>query len=640
MWLMLLAGLSVAQDTAVPRELPIDVERFRPATDPYGYAVTDSSTTLANLQVGFGLWGNYSQDSLVLMWDGSRVIGPGPNFPDAILDHRTVMDFQLGFGLGDLFSLTADAPVIVWQQGFEPASNASPVPNADLESSGLGDLRITPKFVLVDIHEGYPVGVAVLVRATVPTGSTRSFLGEGGFTGEPAFVLEVADGSIHDREYTVRGAVNVGALIKEPDTFRGIELGNAFTYRGALAAHPIFALEVGGDITGSVSGARVAQVPLEIQPWLKVHPMDIVTVTAGAGFGLNPGLGSPDFRVFFGGSIQPSFDPLSLDRDSDGVPNKFDACINVPEDMDGFEDDDGCPDDDNDKDGILDVSDQCPNRPEDVDDFEDADGCPDEDNDRDQILDIHDSCPYDPEDYDGWQDLDGCPDPDNDGDGIPDAQDLCANAAETFNGFTDDDGCPDEKPFVDTDGDGYVDSEDGCPAEPEDFDTFQDEDGCPDPDNDYDGVLDEADSCPFEPETLNGYLDEDGCPDVAPARVVVGKRKIKITDQIFFEYNRAGIQPLSFELLDEIAAVILDNPLLTSIRVEGHTDADGPEGYNLKLSQRRAEEVVGYLVKAGVPQDRLEPVGYGESQPVDTNKTPEGKANNRRVEFVILERSE
>jgi outer membrane protein OmpA-like peptidoglycan-associated protein len=638
MWLLLLAALASAQDDAVTRELPIDVERFRPASDPYGYAVTDSSTTLYNLQVGVGIWGNYSQDSLVMVWDGARVIGPGPSYPDAILDHRSVMDFQLGFGLGDIFSLTADVPVVVWQQGFEPAALSSSDPIADLESSGLGDVRITPKFVLVDIHEGYPIGVALLVRGSVPTGSTRSFLGEGGPTAEPALVLEVADGSIHEREYKVRGAVNAGALIKQPDVFRGVEVGNAFTYRAALSAHPVYAFEVGGDVTGAVSGPRAAQVPLEIQPWIKVHPLDIVTLTAGAGFGLNPGLGSPDFRAFIGGSIQPSFDPLSLDRDGDGVPNKFDACINVPEDVDGFEDDDGCPDEDNDKDGILDVSDRCPNRPEDVDDFEDADGCPDEDNDRDQVLDIHDSCPYDPEDYDGWQDLDGCPDVDNDGDGILDRMDVCPNAAETVNGFQDADGCPDEKPFIDTDGDGYVDDEDGCPLDPEDFDTFQDEDGCPDEDNDLDGIVDSADSCPFEPETFNGYLDEDGCPEEAPARVIVGKRKIKITDTIFFEYNRAVIQSLSYELLDEIGSVIMDNPQLVSIRIEGHTDSDGADGYNMKLSQRRAEAVVTYLVQAGVESERLDALGYGETEPIDTNKTTEGKAANRRVEFTILER--
>jgi len=104
---------------------------------------------------------------------------------------------------------------------------------------------------------------------------------------------------------------------------------------------------------------------------------------------------------------------MSTDRDGDGIPDELDQCPDVPEDKDGFEDQDGCPDFDNDKDGIYDAQDQCPR---------------------------------DPEDRDGFQDLDGCPDPDNDKDGIPDVSDKCPNQPETMNGYKDDDGCPDDKP--------------------------------------------------------------------------------------------------------------------------------------------------------------------------------------------------
>jgi outer membrane protein OmpA-like peptidoglycan-associated protein len=98
---------------------------------------------------------------------------------------------------------------------------------------------------------------------------------------------------------------------------------------------------------------------------------------------------------------------------------------------------------DRDGDGILDSVDKCPDVPEDFDGFEDADGCPDLDNDRDGIPDASDRCPNEPEDKDGFQDADGCPDPDNDGDGILDANDKCPNDPETMNGIADDDGCPD-----------------------------------------------------------------------------------------------------------------------------------------------------------------------------------------------------
>jgi OOP family OmpA-OmpF porin len=101
---------------------------------------------------------------------------------------------------------------------------------------------------------------------------------------------------------------------------------------------------------------------------------------------------------------------------------------------------------DRDGDGIPDDLDKCPNEPEDKDGFQDEDGCPDLDNDGDGIPDTLDKCPNEPEDKDGFQDEDGCPDPDNDGDGIPDVIDKCPNEPETFNNYQDADGCPDEVP--------------------------------------------------------------------------------------------------------------------------------------------------------------------------------------------------
>ena len=119
--------------------------------------------------------------------------------------------------------------------------------------------------------------------------------------------------------------------------------------------------------------------------------------------------------------------PVNNDRDGDGIPNDVDKCPDEPEDKDGFQDADGCPDLDNDQDGIPDKDDKCPNDPEDKDGFQDADGCPDLDNDGDGIADKIDKCPNDPEDKDGFQDEDGCPDPDNDQDGIVDKDDKCPN---------------------------------------------------------------------------------------------------------------------------------------------------------------------------------------------------------------------
>ncbi|MCX5745184.1 MAG: OmpA family protein, partial [Proteobacteria bacterium] len=135
--------------------------------------------------------------------------------------------------------------------------------------------------------------------------------------------------------------------------------------------------------------------------------------------------------------------PGRRDLDGDGLPDSVDACTDEPEDKDGFEDDDGCPDPDNDQDGIPDAEDRCPNEAEDKDGFQDADGCPDRDNDQDGIPDAADRCAEQPEDKDGFEDDDGCPELDNDGDGFADSVDKCPNDAETVNGVDDDDGCPD-----------------------------------------------------------------------------------------------------------------------------------------------------------------------------------------------------
>jgi len=126
------------------------------------------------------------------------------------------------------------------------------------------------------------------------------------------------------------------------------------------------------------------------------------------------------------------------DTDGDKIYDDVDKCPTEPEDFDGFQDEDGCPDLDNDGDGIPDKVDRCPNEPEDKDSFQDEDGCPDPDNDNDGLADAKDACPTEPEDVDGYKDEDGCPDPDNDSDTIADLKDKCPNEP----GPPESEGCP------------------------------------------------------------------------------------------------------------------------------------------------------------------------------------------------------
>jgi outer membrane protein OmpA-like peptidoglycan-associated protein len=245
------------------------------------------------------------------------------------------------------------------------------------------------------------------------------------------------------------------------------------------------------------------------------------------------------------------------------------------------------PDVDTDGDGLLDSADACPSDPEDADGFADSDGCPDTDNDQDGIADAADSCPNDKEDMDGWEDTDGCPDPDNDGDTVPDVKDKCPDVAGPVDNY-----------------------------------------GCPYGDRDGDGVLDNVDDCPDEA----GEAELNGCP-----RVIVRAEKVDILERVFFDTAKSSIKSESNSLLDEVASVLNAHPELLSIEVAGHTDSQGNDSFNLNLSQGRAEAVRTYLIKQGVDAGRLVAKGYGESKPIASNDTDDGRAENRRVEFVILE---
>lgn len=255
---------------------------------------------------------------------------------------------------------------------------------------------------------------------------------------------------------------------------------------------------------------------------------------------------------------------------------------------------------DQDKDGIEDKLDLDPLHAEDFDSFQDKDGAPDPDNDNDGILDYRDKAPNSPEDIDGYMDDDGIPDPDNDGDKIPDVKDK-------------------------------------CPNKPEDFDEFEDHDGCPDFDNDKDAIPDSLDQCPNWAEDFNGYADDDGCPDEKPASETepIEKGKSIILKGVNFQSGSAQLAPNSFPILDEVVKNLAQH-LNIEIEIRGYTDDVGDFASNQQLSERRALTVSKYLIEHGIDSKRLKAVGYGEQDPIDSNLTPDGRAANRRIEFVRI----
>ena len=255
------------------------------------------------------------------------------------------------------------------------------------------------------------------------------------------------------------------------------------------------------------------------------------------------------------------------------------------------------------------------------------------DRDRDGIEDKYDLDPLRAEDLDGFQDNDGAPDPDNDQDGIPDSRDKAPNRPEDIDGYMDDDGIPD----LDNDGDKIKDVNDKCPNTPEDFDEFEDHDGCPDLDNDKDGIPDSLDQCPNLAEDFNGYSDEDGCPDKKPEPepepFEIGREFI--IKGLTFASGSARLNPASFHILDEIVKSLADYPNI-ELEIRGYTDNTGDFASNQRLSERRAYAVRKYLIDYGINLKRIRAVGYGELGPIASNLTREGRAANRRIEFVRI----
>jgi OOP family OmpA-OmpF porin len=330
--------------------------------------------------------------------------------------------------------------------------------------------------------------------------------------------------------------------------------------------------------------------------------------------------------IYFGGPKQSSA-PAVVDSDNDGVSDNYDKCPGTP--IGVKVDQDGCPLD-SDKDGVYDYLDKCPGTPEGV--KVDQDGCP-LDSDKDGVYDYLDKCPGTPAGV--KVDQDGCP-LDSDKDGVYDYLDKCPGTPIGVK--VDQDGCP-----LDSDKDGVPDYLDKCPGTPAGVKV--DQDGCP-LDSDKDGVPDYLDKCPGTPAGVK--VDQNGCPPVeqqqevraqAPAAATgVAKEmfeKGRATINVEFDTNKADIKPAFDKELQKFADVMKNYPDLKVV-IEGHTDNVGKKAYNQKLSEKRANSIKNYLTqKYGIEASRLTAQGYGDSKPIESNKTKAGRQNNRRVEAAV-----
>ena len=363
---------------------------------------------------------------------------------------------------------------------------------------------------------------------------------------------------------------------------------------------------------------------------------------------------TPGFNLSFGVAIVAGTNGTkeermrAKDEDLDGVTNRYDLCPNTPKDV--KVDENGCPFD-TDGDGVADYLDQCPDTPGQAIGMVDSLGCP-LDADLDSVPDYLDLCPNTPAQAIDMVDSLGCL-LDADADSVPDYLDLCPDTPLDLYGAVDSVGCP-----LDADGDGVLDHQDMCPDTPQEAYNYITLDGCP-LDIDQDGVYDYLDTCPDTTPEARQHVDsvgcpldsdgdgiydyEDFCPNAPGSPETKGCPEINsevrnVLNQamaaIRFENGKATIKSTSYEMLDVLADLFIDNPEY-KVEVQGHTDDLGQHDFNLDLSNRRAHSVRTYLVNKGVPASQLTARGYGSDMPITDNNTKEGRELNSRVEFNI-----
>ena len=259
---------------------------------------------------------------------------------------------------------------------------------------------------------------------------------------------------------------------------------------------------------------------------------------------------------------------------------------------------------DTDNDGILDKEDDCPNNFGLIQ----FSGCPDSDGDG--VRESLDECPLEA----GPLELKGCPDRDKDG--VADKNDECPNSPGTVNTR----GCPDK------DRDGVPDKFDQCPEVPGSFNNR----GCPWRDTDKDGVIDKDDKCPNQ----IGPIENNGCP--YPKLSQTEETAIDAyAETILFDMGKADLRNSSKATLDKIVK-IMNTYSNEKFHIAGHTDNTFTSDFNKVLSQNRAVAVRNYFISKGINPSRLTAKGYGETKPIETNNSEEGRKKNRRVEIVLV----
>jgi hypothetical protein len=339
---------------------------WRPPTDAAGGLASEPVVTPGPWQWNLGLWGSYAQDPVATR-DPST--GAAIAYP---LEHAIGLDVVANIGLGSRAAVGVDLPMSLWQEGTEPSAAF----RGAFHTTAIGDLAITGKVtILSNDRQGLRAGLGVgaVATVTVPTGDQASFLGDGAVTSSLAVLGEYALG-VGAARASLGYMLRTNGPVVSPLT-GATRFGDEIPWSLAIALRPKAIAPIvdaddrqewevalrgalpGGPTVPFASGATaLSPVLLSVSDRIALGSGRDAFVVWGGDFGLDDAYGVPSLRAVLGFGWAPRV----RDRDGDGVPDDVDQCPDLPEDRDGIQDDDGCPEEDADSDGIPDEADACP----------------------------------------------------------------------------------------------------------------------------------------------------------------------------------------------------------------------------------------------------------------------------------------
>jgi outer membrane protein OmpA-like peptidoglycan-associated protein len=428
LWAMALSvSLSVSLSSSISHAQSIPIERFTLGARPDDAFHTARLRGIGHGRFGVALAGDYAHRPLVLEANNTDV---------RVIEQHLSLHANLSLSLFDRLVVFAGVSGSAWMDGDNvPTRFRDQVEPAD--GAGLGDTRLGGRLLLVGKDDG-PVALGVQGTVTLPTADVadgaQQYQGENNVAVTPELILEIR------AKQLLTVTLNAGAHFRENRSFVDTTLGDELRYGLAVGVRPVDLLELIAEAYGAFNIQDFGEHGNTSLEWLagaKFHHKAGFYAGLAGGTGIEQGYGTPRARALLmigwltAGDVPPPEElppdvpPPPPDTDGDGILDPSDACPKDAEDLDGFQDDDGCPDLDNDGDGVPDATDKCRDDAEDLDQFEDTDGCIDPDNDGDGKNDGDDRCPNEAEDVDTFEDDDGCPDLDNDRDGVPDSADAC-----------------------------------------------------------------------------------------------------------------------------------------------------------------------------------------------------------------------